>query len=96
MIKSFSLKNPGKIKKYEKLKLPEATSETLFSIEQGIGYIKLKNPTNRYFKSTLTLKTTGLKVIKPDTLPHVFNMHPGTEKTIGFWVSSKGFSYESS
>ena len=56
----------------------------------------MKNPTGRWFKSTLTLSSNGLKIIKPDTLPCVFNMDGNSEKIIGFWVSSKGYSYESS
>ena len=96
MVRSFSNKAKGKVKKYEKLKLPEATNESYFSIEEGIGYIKVKNPTNRWFRSTMTLSTSGMKIIKPDKLPHVFDMNPQSEKVIGFWISSRGYSYESS
>lgn len=78
MIKSFAQKFTGKVKKYDKLKIPEATNESFFSIEHGLGYVKLKNPSARWFKSTLTLKSEGIKIIKPDTLPHSFDMNPNS------------------
>ena len=87
----------GKVKTYDRLKIPEATSETSFSIDSGIGYIKVSNPSNKWFATTLEMKKfNGLKVIKPDKLPYRFDMHPKTSIVIGFFVSDKGYSYESS
>ena len=77
MIESYAQKNPGKIKYYEKLNIPTAYNETQFSIETGIGYIKVKNPSNKWFATTISMKKmTGMKVIKPSKLPHRFDMNP--------------------
>lgn len=35
-------------------------------------------------------------MIKLEPQPNKFTMTANTEKVIGFWVSSKGYSYESS
>ena len=97
MIESYALKNPGKVKYYDKLNIPTAFNETQFSIETGIGYIKVKNPSNKWFATTISMKKlSGMKVIKPLKLPHRFDMNPGVEGIIGFFVSAKGYSYESS
>lgn len=96
LIKSYSQKYKGKIKQYTKINIPEAYSETEISIDRGIGYIRMKNPSKKWFQSNLHLpKCEGLKVIKPHKLPLIFNMDPGTQHLVGFWVSSKGYSYES-
>lgn len=97
MVESYARKNPGKLKYYEKLNIPDAYNETQFSIETGIGYIKIKNPSNKWFATTISMKKlTGMKTIKPMKLPHRFDMNPGKEETIGFFVSARGYSYESS
>lgn len=55
------------------------------------------NPSTKEFTSKYSMpKCEGLKVIKPNTLPYEFVMKPYSEYIIGFWVSSKGYSYESS
>lgn len=97
LIESYSKKNSGKLKTYERLKIPEATNETSFSIDTGIGYMKVKNPSDRWFSTTVSMNSAkGIEIIKPDTLPFCFDMQPKTEKVIGFFVSYSGYSYESS
>ena len=78
MIESYARNNGGKVKTYEKIKIPEGTSETYFSVEDGIGYIKVRNGSLKWFSTTVTMKKmSGLKIIKPDKLPYKFDMHPG-------------------
>ena len=40
-------------------------------------------------------KCEGLKPIKPAKIPFEFEMKPNSEFLVGFWVSSKGYQYES-
>lgn len=94
LIESYSQKVKGKIKTYEKIKVPEAESEISFSIDTGIGYMKVTNKSNKWFATTVSMKKmSGLKVIKPDKVPYRFDMHPQTSVVIGFFVSEKGYSY---
>ena len=47
MINSFANKFPGEVTKYTKIGIPEATRQVFFSIEYGLGYIKIKNPSKK-------------------------------------------------
>lgn len=38
----------------------------------------------------------GIEFMEPHKLPLVFEMKPNTEVLVGLWISSKGYSYESS
>ena len=42
---------PGKKKYYTNIKIPEAYNEISTSIEKGIGYFRIKNPTTKSFTS---------------------------------------------
>jgi hypothetical protein len=67
MIQTFAKKFPGEKNYYTKLKIPEAYREVLFSLDRGLGFIRINNPTNKIFSTTITLnKSKGIKIIKPD------------------------------
>ena len=89
MIESFSqIPNDGKIKTYDKIKIPEAFSQTYFSIEAGIGFIRVTNASDKKFTTTMSMKEmTGIKAIKPKSLPYRFDMGAGCTDIIGFFVS---------
>jgi hypothetical protein len=94
MIKSYArlYEGTGKVKSYEKYGF-NATCETNFNLESGIGFVRMVNNCNKGFESTQDFECKGLKLIKPDHLPLRFKMDPNSEKTYGFFVSPGGFEY---
>lgn len=91
---SFARKFQGDRSYYTRLKIPEAYREVYFSLDRGIGFIRVNNPSTQPFTTTITLnKCRGIKVIKPDELPLKLSMIPQTEVVAGFFVSAKGYSY---
>jgi hypothetical protein len=97
MIKSYAsqLAGTGKVKTYEKYGF-NATCESNFSIETGIGFIRMVNNSEKSFDSVQELQAQGLKLIKPDKLPLTFKMTPKSEKVYGFFVKSSGYEYSNS
>jgi hypothetical protein len=47
MINSFSNKHTGEVSNYSKIGIPEATRNIFFSLDLGLGYIKLNNPSSK-------------------------------------------------
>lgn len=62
---------------YEDSGFKNLITETYFSMEEGIGYIKTSNKTNKTFKINLKYTLTGLKIAKPKTNPYVLELKPG-------------------
>lgn len=65
----------GKVKNYEKYNF-NATCETNFSLQTGIGFIKMVNKSDKGFESVQDFELKGIKIIKPDKLPLQFKMEP--------------------
>ena len=61
----------GKVKNYEKYGL-NATCETSFSVETGIGFVRMISKSNKEFLSIQQYECKGLKVIKPNHFPLEF------------------------
>jgi hypothetical protein len=77
MIKSYAQQFPGDRYHYEKLNIPEAYREVVFSIDHGIGFIRVNNPSNKPFSTVIILnKSKGIKIIKPEVLPLKLSMMP--------------------
>ena len=94
MIQSYSRmhEGSGKVKNYEKYGF-NATCETNFNLETGIGFVRMVNKSNKGFDSIQQYECKGIKVIKPDHFPLEFKMAANSEKTYGFFVSPSGFEY---
>lgn len=75
MIKSYArmYEGTGKIKSYEKYGF-DAVCETNFSLDTGIGFVRMVNKSNKGFESVQNYEYKGLKIIKPDRLPLEFKM----------------------
>ena len=58
----------GKVKSYEKYGF-NATCETNFNLETGIGFVRMVNHSSKSFDSVQQYDCKGIKVIKPDRLP---------------------------
>lgn len=84
----------GKIKSYEKYGF-NATCETNFNIDTGIGFVRMVNNSEKGFESVQEMNIKGLKVIKPDRLPLAFKAGPKSEKFYGFFVKAGGYEYSS-
>lgn len=94
MIKSFSNKVSGDKNYYTKLNIPDAYREVVFNVERGLGYIRVNNPSNKAFSTTIALnKSKGIKIIKPEVLPIKLSAMPQTDNVTGFFLSAKGYSY---
>lgn len=94
MIKSFANKFHGDKSHYTKLNIPEAYREVVINIDRGLGYIRVCNPSNKPFSTTISLnKSKGIKIIKPDELPLRVSAMPQTDSVTGFFISAKGYSY---
>ena len=65
MIEGFFEKNRGKTQDYNKTGAVGSYSETLFSLDKGIGYYFITNPHEKSFDLTYSMKSSGIKVIKP-------------------------------
>ena len=92
MIKSYAkmFEGTGKVKNYGKYGF-DATCETNFSLESGIGFVKMVNNSEKGFDSVQQYDCKGIKVIKPDHFPLEFKMGPRSAKVYGFFVSPTGF-----
>ena len=84
----------GKVKSYEKYGFT-ATCETNFSIETGLGFIRMVNKSQKSYDSTQNMQSSGIDPIPPTKLPLKFTMGPHSEKTYGFFVSPSGYEYSS-
>ena len=60
----------AEIGSYEDSGFKNLVTETYFSMEEGIGYIKTSNKTNKTFKINLKYTLTGLKIAKPKANPY--------------------------
>jgi hypothetical protein len=80
----------GKMKSYDKYGI-NATCETNFSLETGLGFVKMINSSNKSYDSVQEMTIKGLKIMKPASLPLTFNMTPNSEKVYGFFVTPSGF-----
>lgn len=66
------MSNQKKSKKsdFSWLNVPEAYEEYFFDIKNGIGFLKVSNPSKKAFKCTYTLThMQGVKIIKPKKSP---------------------------
>ena len=77
MIKTYATMyaGTGKVKSYEKYGF-DATCETNFLLESGIGFVRMVNKSDKSFESIQEMEIKGLKLIKPDHLPLQFIMGP--------------------
>ena len=79
MVESYALnfEGTGAIKRFDKDQL-NATLETNFSKERGVGFMKMTNHGMRQLKVTRTFyEIKGAEIIEPGTLPQiVFDMKP--------------------
>lgn len=96
MIEGFFKKNRGKIKDYNKTGAIGSYSETLLSLEKGIGYYFITNPSDKKWSLTYSLQGQGVKVIKPDRLPFNFVLSKGSRYLKGFFTSPEGYNYQAS
>lgn len=68
-------------------------TQTYFSIEEGIGFVKTINKTKHTCKIETTFDLVGMKIIKPKKSPYVQELKPGKEDTIGFFIPTEGYQY---
>jgi hypothetical protein len=63
--------------------------------KQGFGYILVRNNSDRLLESTIRFgKISGIKPIKPVTLPLQLVVVPHSTVVRGFIVDPQGFGYE--
>ena len=58
----------GKVKSYQKYGF-DASCQTNFNLERGIGFVRMVNNSAKGFDSIQQYECKGIKVIKPDRFP---------------------------
>lgn len=95
MVASYAIANSPKAEKkdYRAYGINGLTSQSHFSTETGMGYVRLVNRANRQYTANLNfMLAMQIKVIKPNTVNWNPTLRPNEEAVIGFFINGS-FSY---